>query len=256
MVLSYADFAWGDAPLSGLTWPAATAVAYIALSVGLAARVRTASGEAKPPAWLPFAVVAHNVVLVASSAAMFAGLAYELLARARGAGTAQFVVCADPSAERPAGPMYFWAYTYYVSKYYELLDTPLQLLRGKLPPNFGFQVYHHALVLVMGWAWLQYTPALWQIGMLFNTAVHVVMYYYFLLCTLGKPPWWKRYVTRFQILQFVTSLACFAWTTSLVVGGAACAGYSALLWSTGFNVTLLYQFVGIANKPARPPKTE
>lgn len=61
------------------------------------------------------------------------------------------------------------------------------------------QVYHHALVLFMGWAWLEYTVSLWQAGMLFNTAVHVVMYYYFLLCTLGAPPKWKRWVTRFQV---------------------------------------------------------
>ncbi|KAG8464812.1 hypothetical protein KFE25_010180 [Diacronema lutheri] len=254
--MAYGDFAWKSAPLSGLAWPAATAIVYVGISIALASRVRASRGTIQAPSWLPAATIAHNIVLVVSSGIMFAGLALELLARARGSASAHFVVCADPLTERPTGPLYFWAYVYYLSKYYELLDTPLQLLRGKLPPNFGFQVYHHALVLIMGWGWLEYTPALWQIGMLFNTAVHVVMYYYFLCCTLGTPPAWKRNVTRFQIVQFVTSLGCFAWTSSLVIlRGEACAGYRALLCSTAFNVTLLYQFVGIAKKSAGRPKT-
>lgn len=253
MEVQYTEFAFHRAPLSSLGWPVATAIAYVSVSVALAHRVRSSSVAPSPPSWLSTATIAHNIVLVVSSAVMFLGLVFEVLVRARAEGSGRFVVCADPTTEHPTGPLYFWAYVYYLSKYYELLDTPLQLMRGKLPPNFGFQVYHHALVLVMGWGWLQYTPALWQIGMLFNTAVHVVMYYYFLCCTLGSPPKWKRNVTRFQIVQFITSLGCFAWTSNLVVvRGERCAGYGALLCSTAFNVSLLYQFVGIAKKSARP----
>ena len=36
---------------------------------------------------------------------------------------------------------------YYLSKYYELLDTVLQLLKGRPPPHFFLHVYHHATVL-------------------------------------------------------------------------------------------------------------
>ena len=32
---------------------------------------------------------------------------------------------------RAAGPLYFWSYVYYLSKYYELLDTILSLGRGR-----------------------------------------------------------------------------------------------------------------------------
>ena len=38
---------------------------------------------------------------------------------------------------------------YYLSKYYELLDTVLQLLKGRPPPHFFLHTYHHATVLVM-----------------------------------------------------------------------------------------------------------
>lgn len=51
----------------------------------------------------------------------------------------------------------------------------------------------------------------------------------------------------------MTSLALFAWTSALVLRhGRECAGYSALLLNGVFNVTLLYQFVGIARRGSKP----
>jgi fatty acid elongase 3 len=35
--------------------------------------------------------------------------------------------------------------------------------------------------------------------MLSNSLVHVVMYYYYMLVTLGKSVWWKKYLTVFQV---------------------------------------------------------
>ena len=53
----------------------------------------------------------------------------------------------------------------------------------------------------MAWFWLEYVQSLQFIGLLFNTSVHVVMYYYYFRRVLGWPVWWKRYVTTFQIVQ-------------------------------------------------------
>lgn len=33
--------------------------------------------------------------------------------------------------------------------------------------------------------------------------VHVVMYWYYFLCTMKRPPRWKRLITNLQIVQFV-----------------------------------------------------
>ena len=38
---------------------------------------------------------------------------------------------------RAAMPLFFWPYVYYLSKYYELIDTLLQMLRGRATPNWG-----------------------------------------------------------------------------------------------------------------------
>ena len=59
----------------------------------------------------------------------------------------------------------------------------------------------HTQVLLMAWFWLEYAQSLQFIGLLFNTSVHVVMYYYYFRRVLGWPVWWKRYVTTFQIVQ-------------------------------------------------------
>ena len=135
---------------------------------------------------------------------------------------------------------------YYLSKYYELLDTVLQLFKGRPPPHFFLHVYHHAVVLLMAWNWLEYVQTLQHIALLFNTSVHVVMYYYYFRRVLGWPVWWKRYVTQFQLVQFGSSAACGVVTLYLVaVRGDACAGKGALLFNFAFNMTLMYQFFGV-----------
>ena len=131
-------------------------------------------------------------------------------------------------------------------------------------------------------------------GLIFNTAVHVVMYLYFFLRVVHKPPWWKPLVTKFQIVQFMTSVLCFCYTAYLIfVQKEACHGQGALavsvqsglrpyrtaevpcdvlaiiMWAVrssrlltlallvdcqcnlGFNVTLLYQFVGVSSTNAK-----
>lgn len=171
---------------------------------------------------------------------------------------------------KAAGPVYFWSYVFYLSKYVELLDTLFVVLRGSAVPHFGLQVYHHALVLPMMWLWLESSMSLQHIGLLFNTGVHVVMYLYYALVTLKvdkRKLWWKRYITRLQIVQFVTSFCCmlpslyfaFGFNVDSLAAGTErqrlhCRGYHAgegevyALWLNALlNLTMLKAFVGVKN---------
>ena len=176
----------------------------------------------------------------------------------------------ESSSTKAVGPLFFWSYVYYLSKYYELLDTVLQMMRGRPPPHFALHVYHHGCVLMMAWAWsvffasfarrsprstggrarslahyvlfrrarpclrrlshrCEYQQTLQFGGLIFNTAVHVVMYLYFFLRVVSGPPWWKPLVTKFQIVQFMTSVLCFCYTAYLIFGlKEPCHGQGAL----------------------------
>ena len=112
------------------------------------------------------------------------------------------------------------SYLFYLSKYYELLDTIFLVLKKvmkkntllpltfeKKPLDF-LHCYHHAIVPFSAWLGFQgwYMPIMWfdhsyvcpaltrhslRTGCLFNSAVHVVMYFYYMMATLGKTVWWK-----------------------------------------------------------------
>ena len=66
---------------------------------------------------------------------------------------------------------------------------------------------------------------------------------------LGLPTPWKAAVTQFQIVQFGTSLVCYVATLKLLFyDGLDCSGTRAMVFNLVFNVTLLWQFVGVLAK--------
>jgi hypothetical protein len=242
----------------------------------------------------------HNGFLSVLSLIMFCGQLYETVQAAGALGWGN-VFCWQQSGP-PNGSLYFWAYLFYLSKYYELIDTvpcrpPLHaapLLPGRLePPSRTRLAQPHAELKGFGrrcyWCSrrsrstsctatttrscrtpprsasvagapapsagpghvtrscgcgslgarvvceeyvrggetcpvstggrdetcpvstggrderltaraCRYMPIV--TGTLFNSLVHVVMYYYYMQASLGKTVWWKRYLTVFQIVQF------------------------------------------------------
>jgi hypothetical protein len=84
------------------------------------------------------------------------------------------------------------------------------------------------------------------------------MYYYFFLKAIGISPWWKRFVTSFQIVQFMSSLVAVAAFFYIYYvtnegreegeGERQCGGYNVIVGQLIFNVTLLLGFVGVLNK--------
>lgn len=245
----YYDFDWKNAPLSSRSSPVVTGVLYLLMVWILPRYVPTGGYKVER------LLVVHNFILSAMSMVMCVGCAWEMFERVRHEN-ADWMFCEDPAT--PArGPLYFWSYAFYVSKYYELIDTLLAILRSSRPPHFGLHVYHHALVPVMVWNWLEYRMNLQHIGLLWNTFVHVVMYAYYGLKVLKIPTPWKSWVTRLQILQFLTSFAFGVvamkqmWEAPF---GNKCAGQTTMWVNLAFNGTLLWQFIGVLFTQARPSR--
>src|SRR5690606_8883501 len=97
-----------------------------------------------------------------------------------------YVYCDDPrhpDGTMETGPVAFWCYVFYASKYYEMFDTVLICLK-KRPLTF-VHVYHHFIVPIFFWMLLDTgTTGQWILAVN-NCFVHIIMYYYYFIRTLG-----------------------------------------------------------------------
>ncbi|XP_050028129.1 very long chain fatty acid elongase AAEL008004-like [Dermacentor andersoni] len=103
---------------------------------------------------------------------------------------------------------YRTGYVYTVSRYMDLLDTVFFVLRKKFTHITHLHVIHHTIVVGNVWFFTLFAPeGQPALGMCLNVFVHVIMYSYYFLATLGpgvrKYLWWKKYLTTMQIVQFV-----------------------------------------------------
>ncbi|MCJ1285852.1 hypothetical protein MMC26_005194 [Xylographa opegraphella] len=97
----------------------------------------------------------------------------------------------------------YYGWLFYVSKFYELLDTMIILAKGK--KSSFLQTYHHAGAMMCMWAGMRYmSPPIWMF-VLVNSFIHALMYSYYTFAALGMqaPMLFKRTLTSLQIAQFV-----------------------------------------------------
>ena len=114
-----------------------------------------------------------------------------------------------PHGQRLIGRLYFWSYIYHLTKYYELIDTYIIILRKPAKGLTYLHVLHHTLMMMMvAWWFAADFGAVW-IPPLFNSAVHVLMYLYYGMNSLGKRWKLRNYLTGIQILQFITGAVYF-----------------------------------------------
>ncbi|KAI9367325.1 GNS1/SUR4 family-domain-containing protein [Aspergillus egyptiacus] len=97
----------------------------------------------------------------------------------------------------------FLGWIFYLSKFYEVLDTAIILAKGK--KSSTLQTYHHAGAMMCMWAGIRYVaPPIW-IFTLVNSGIHALMYTYYTLTALRirVPTVVKRSLTTMQITQFL-----------------------------------------------------
>ena len=140
------DFKWERAPLTSLSLATITSIVYvtIVLLYAYAPGVKSILYVKN----LKTVISVHNIILSLGSLIMLVGTVYEVAKRIQSEGSIVWIFCEHPDT-KANGMLWFWSYIYYLSKYYELLDTLFQFLSGKTPPNFFLHVYHHSLVIFM-----------------------------------------------------------------------------------------------------------
>jgi hypothetical protein len=162
------DFQWrfGETLGSSPLFLATSIAAYLSVIFSLRFLLRHRK-TALPLGPLP---AIHNLILCIGSLVMFLGAleaAFSSTAFRQSQESSKLFQSADagyrwllcfPLGTRPQGRIFFWSYLYYFSKFYELLDTVILVLKKK-PLSF-LHVYHHSLVIVMCWLWLQVSCSL------------------------------------------------------------------------------------------------
>eukprot|EP00698_Gefionella_okellyi_P006514 TRINITY_DN15850_c0_g1_i1.p1 TRINITY_DN15850_c0_g1~~TRINITY_DN15850_c0_g1_i1.p1 ORF type:complete len:340 (-),score=58.55 TRINITY_DN15850_c0_g1_i1:126-1088(-) len=138
-----------------------------------------------------------NFFLFVFSAAMFVPWAYATISFTITKG--YFEMVCMPHSELMFGYPCFVGWLFALSKYIELVDTLLLILRKR--PVMFLHWYHHFSVLAFTWF---NVVVLLPIGQLFgtvNAGIHTVMYWYYFLAACGQRPTWGKAVTIAQLTQ-------------------------------------------------------
>jgi len=108
---------------------------------------------------------------------------------------------------------------YYLSKILEFGDTVIMALKKNNHQISVLHVYHHTSIFFIWWIITYYAPGGGSyFSVILNSFIHVFMYGYYLWASFApkpdptkKPRWtqpayWKEYITRSQIVQFLAML--------------------------------------------------
>jgi len=100
------------------------------------------------------------------------------------------------------------AWLFYFSKWIDMFDSIFFVLKKKFGHLSFLHVFHHGIMPFETWWAAKYIGGGHSGFCAFaNAGVHTVMYLYYFLSAFGpgmqKFLWWKKYLTRLQMIQFV-----------------------------------------------------
>jgi hypothetical protein len=145
-----------------------------------------------------------------------------------------YYICRNAGVSYGRGPLGLWCILFVLSKYAELIDTLFLVLRKKPVPFLHW--FHHASVLLISIGTIMINGPTGIIMISMNFFVHSIMYSYYAIAAVTKPPKWGKSVTVLQIAQMVGGLLM----CGLIVLGSKtienCDGYP----TNGYGISFIY----------------
>ena len=228
-------FEWqsGTTPLSHVYYPLGAVAVYYVVIFALQAFMK--NRERVNVKWIVFV---HNTLLLLWSVVMFLGIVSVALPLGLAKGP-YHLLCNPDDSMLAGGRLTFFMYIYYLSKFIELIDTVILVLK-KLPLTV-LHTFHHGVVVIMVWTWIEWGWGLTFWGAGFNTFVHCFMYYLFARASIASTPyrpWWKKHLTSLQLLQFFSVLILiFVWFYACSTGP-----FNVVVFSQAVNIIFLVLF--------------
>ncbi|KAJ1789365.1 hypothetical protein LPJ62_002460 [Coemansia sp. RSA 2167] len=188
--------------------PLAIATAYI-LFVIRANPQKVVSGKASPlkraqsPVFKRL-VIAHNIVLAVYSFWTLMSMTWGLIDNLRTYGWYEGIC--DLRFTMWNDNLFRLSYYFYLSKYYEFIDTLIILYKGRRASIL--QMYHHAGAVITMWAGCYYIAVPITFFVITNSAIHAWMYTFYALTAAGIRPPGKQLLTSSQIFQFLFGISC------------------------------------------------
>jgi len=157
------------------------------------------------------------------------------------------------------GPQVFWGWVFAWSKFLEMGDTVLLVLRKR--KVIFLHWYHHTTVLAYTWFSLAVMNPTSGFFAPINAIIHVFLYYYYYAATNGHRPWWGKFLTQAQLLQMVLGFSISVLWSYYYLSGAVCPqefpylliGSTSLLYGSYF---FLFFWMYLQRWATHEPKTK
>ncbi|GAP84146.1 putative fatty acid elongase [Rosellinia necatrix] len=189
-------FVAGKTPLSTLRESLIFSVVYYSIIFGGREWMRN-----REPFKLKTLFLIHNFILTSVSAVLLALFVEQLVPTVARHGLFYAICDAQGGWTQPLVVLY---YLNYLTKYLEFLDTVFLFLKKK--PLTFLHCYHHGATAFLCYTQLVGSTSVSWVVISLNLTVHVVMYWYYFQSARGVKIWWKEWITRLQIIQFVIDL--------------------------------------------------